>query len=318
MQRPLVAAVLALASVGCFAGGDALTQQLTNRFSVVTVLAFRTLTGTIILLSYIVLTRRRLEADSFRKLLFYAWALVFAATIAMYGFALSNKPLAEVYIITSLMPLIVIAIQLVFQLEKSPIRLAQSLPLLVMFVAVIGPNIYRAIHTPKSEFMWEPLVFASGAALCHAIWTVLAPMVAKDLPETSAEMRMLSMFAVATVALLIASNTDAAHVVELVTRRTAPEFRFVGFAERPDIIRLGVAGALNAVGVLLFVSALTVDSPTNVAPYDYTIPLWGIALGAAIPSHGPVAETELPLGVNLASALAIFLGAVWFYRARRT
>jgi drug/metabolite transporter (DMT)-like permease len=237
----------------------------------------------------------------------------------MYGFALSNKQLAEVYIITSLMPLIVIAIERVFRLGKLPLKSAQYLPLLVMFVAVVGPSIYHALNTPKGEFMWEPLVFASGAAVCHAIWTVLSPIVADDVPEVSTEMRMLSMFVVASAALLILSNTDAAHVAELVTRHTPlPEFRFIGVAEGFDVFRVVLAGALNATGVLLFVTAVTYGGASNVAPYDYTIPLWGVALEGLMPFRGPVAETELPLGLAIASGVAIFSGAVWFSRARRT
>lgn len=127
------------------------------------------------------------------------------------------------------------------------------------------------------------------------------------------------MFVVASAALLILSNTDAAHVAELVTRHTPlPEFRFIGVAEGFDVFRVVLAGALNATGVLLFVTAVTYGGASNVAPYDYTIPLWGVALEGLMPFRGPVAETELPLGLAIASGVAIFSGAVWFSRARRT
>lgn len=308
MNSRLTAALLAVLSVGCFAGIGLFQQRLTSYFSVVTILAFRALAGAFFLGLYVAIFERVTSGTVFRSLLFYAWAAVFACTILLYGFAFSGRSLADVYLISALMPIFVIMIE--WYLNRANFRRILLLPIGVMFICAIIPHGYKVWSGHASLVLSWASFFALLGAACHAVWFVMGRLVARDTQPSSDANRAMYMCLVGAVPLLIASNTDAAFVVEATIRNHFSQPRYFLFAHGWDHMNLLCAALLSAMAVLLAIRAVGFDDPANVAPYQYTIAIWGTALTILFARGAPDNTIDV-LGVMIVSSLAIAAGAVW-------
>jgi drug/metabolite transporter (DMT)-like permease len=310
--QPRLAAALALMSTVFIVSGDWLTARLFKDYSVLTIVSIRALIGTGILSMVVLFVDRTFTTRVLQSLIFYVWSIIWAITLLLYGLAFSNTNLPEVYIISSLMPLVVLGIEgLIF---RRPISTQIIVPSLCLAVVVTIPGAYRIIFGNYQAAFSIGTFFALLAAVSHAFWTVLTRVVENDTPFASPRGRTFYLYLISAVILAILANTNAVQTIEIVVRHSVPEFRVVGFAGADVWAMVIGAAGISTLGVLIFIMALGLDLAANVAPYRYTNVFWGVIFTyfAATPEDTPGITY-----VTTSCGVLLVLGSFWVL-SRRT
>src|SRR3984893_7179534 len=133
--QPRVAAAFALLSVFFFAVSSHLTAALVPNTSVITVMSFRTLVGSLVLLVYVAIFEKKFYFEIFLSAHFWWWTLVFDTTLLLYGLAFAARSVADVLIIAATMPLIVITVEYI--INRASFRRSMLAPVALMFCAAI-------------------------------------------------------------------------------------------------------------------------------------------------------------------------------------
>ena len=321
---PRLAAVLALASFACFAVTGYLTQRAAAHFAIMTVLAFRTIVGSVLLAIFVFTIDRAMTPDAvrvpyrvqwwqlFRSTYFWTWTILFALTVALYGLAVAGTSIANVLLIATFMPLVVLCLEA--YLGRSQFRLGMALPFLWMFVWAMLPHAYNLGHgNIKSVVSWGSL-FAISAAICHAIWAVFGTTVREDTQDAREASRTLWLFVLGGVWLLFMASNEAVQVSEA-ARGHGLEDRILPYLRLDLVGYISGDGLLSAASVLFFILATANDAPGNVAPYQYTLAFWGLVLTLVFERDHPQNTSDVLIMMGVAS-FAILVGAVWLHVKR--
>jgi drug/metabolite transporter (DMT)-like permease len=280
---------------------------------VTTILGFRTLVAAFCLLAYVAIFERRLSTRTLGTVTFWLWTGVFLCTVFLYGFAFVGRPLADVYLVTALMPIFVILIERIYYGRRLRRRLIP--PIAVMFFAATLPHFYKMISGHSALVLSWGTWFALLGAACHAIWIVIGRAVELDSPEASQATRASYMFLMGSMGLLFFANTDAALLIEQSIRGPIFHRSYLYFSYSSDHLNLLFAGLLSALSVLSLIKAISIDGPINIAPYQYTLAIWGAILTFLFASGGPENTSDV-LSIMAVGALIVLLGAVWLHKRR--
>jgi drug/metabolite transporter (DMT)-like permease len=314
MNKRLTVAGLALGSVATFAAIGLYQQRLTAQFTVPTILALRVLLGSVFLAIY-VRFRERFSVTVFWKEGFYIWTAFFLCTILCYGFAFAGQSLADVYLMATLMP--IFAIGLEWCVLKKPFNWSWLPPIALMCGAAMLPNVVKIYNNP-SLVNWYATGFAFLGAAFHASWVVTGRVVQQKVQAFAHQGNaLLQMFLLGGGVLWAAANLDAVAVVDRAIRRRVFEPRFIEYATAAQWGDLAAAGLFSAVSVLLIAKAIKFASATAVAPYQYTLAIWGTLITIFLARPTPE-NTKAVLLLMLACSVVIALGALWLYKRQNS
>ena len=182
-------------------------------------------------------------------------------------------------------------------------------PIGVMIIGTFLPSGYKLFLGQPAFSFSQASILAVPAIVCHSIWLVWARDVREDRPDVSEAMRAFAAFAFGAAVLLVLSSTDHAKVIESTIRGINNiQAEFWPYATVREKFNLFAAGLMSAVAILSIVTALSLDSADNLAPYQYTVAAWGVGI-TFIFQRGSLADDVL---ASLAVAsLVILAGAVW-------
>jgi drug/metabolite transporter (DMT)-like permease len=312
LDRRQTAALLAIASVACFAGTGYFQQGLTAFFSVPVILALRILVGGCLLFLWVV-WHWRFHPEVFFAKLFWIWTFFFITTVIAYGYAFTGRSLADVYLIVAVVPLLVIGLEWAF--DGSSIEAGLWPPIGTMVFFAVLPILYRILFKGlPGPPLWS-LWFALAGAAAHAGWLRYGGAMRKQHPQDNeSALAVMYKFLFSGAVIYLVSIWPAAIKAEehLREKHFGRQFFYQAFPwERRDLL---LAGLCTALTVMLITKALKYDKASRLAPYQNLIAIWGVVIVLFLPTPIPTPPDEI--GIMGFSAVAIAVAAWILYRRR--
>jgi hypothetical protein len=325
MSRRSEAVAFALAAVLFFALMGYGTQRVAEHFSIVSVVGFRTLIGSVVLAIYVAadvfftpagdrVTYFRAWSPLFTSISYVGWTLLFALTAALYGYAVAGTRYQTVLLIAALMPLLVISLE--FATGRKAFEHTFWPPLTLLVLSATIPHLWL-LPLPTEPKFNVAVICSIVAVICHALWIFFGPPIRANTSPATEPPRNLCMFLLAGFALLVIANTDASQTVEILVRREEVPTELLRFSATETRARwLIAAGIFAAISVLSFNFAAEREAPSRLVPYFYMLPVWGLMLTAISDPQNPD-YTFWTWVVWFICALGSIAGTVWFIRVSR-
>jgi len=256
----------------CLAGMDATGKLLVETYPIVEIMAIRFAIFFFIVIVVSVFSEHLTVIRSKATFIQITRSLVLLVEVAVFIFAFSLMPLADVHAIAAIAPLLVILIAGLYLGEVVDVRSWISVALgFVGALIIIRPGL--------GVMSWYSLIPICGAFL-WAVYQVLSRRVAAfDSPETT-------VFYTALVGFIVFGALAPFYWVEPSSKHW---------------VLLVLNGLLGAMGHYLLIKALAFAPASVLQPFSYTLLFWAILIGFVV-------FGDLPDGMTLLGA-AIVLGA---------
>lgn len=264
--------ILSIIAMLCLAGMDATGKLLVETYPIVEIMAIRFAIFFFIVIVVTVFSERLKVIRSKATFIQITRSLVLLVEVAVFIFAFSLMPLADVHAIAAIAPLLVILIAGLYLGEVVDARSWISVALgFVGALIIIRPGL--------GVMSWYSLIPICGAFL-WAVYQVLSRRVAAfDRPETT-------VFYTALVGFIVFGALAPFYWVEPSSKHW---------------VLLVLNGLLGAMGHYLLIKALALAPASVLQPFSYTLLFWAILIGFVV-------FGDLPDGMTLLGA-AIVLGA---------
>jgi drug/metabolite transporter (DMT)-like permease len=198
---------------------------------------------------------------------------VASGLLVTYSFV--TIPLAEVYAIVFLIPVIITILSVIVLREQvGPERWALVIISFLGVLLVVRPG-FRDLELGH--------LTAVGCAICAAVATTLTRMI-------SGRENRIALFLVPTVFTVVASG-----ILMIVVG--------FGWPDWSALLLLIVCGALGGLGFVLQINALTIAPASRIAPTQYTQIVWALILGALFFAEFPDTIALVGLAIVIAAGI---------------
>ncbi len=277
VERIGLGIALAVAGLFCMAVMDACAKLLGAGYAISQVVLVRNALGALLVLLFLAATRGSLASLKPRRpglLLLRSAGNIGAAYLFFSG--LRYLPLADAFAIAFAAPLFITALSVPVLGEHVGLR--RWAAVIFGFVGVL------IVVQPGSDSFQPAALLPLGAALSYALAILVGRKLTRDL-ATPAIMLWPSLVAVAVMALLIPFQWQTPSLPD------AGVFLF-----------MGVIGTL---GMALVTQGYRYAPAAVIAPFDYSVLLWGVIFGWVLWQDVPGANVWLGSGLLIASGLYI-------------
>lgn len=264
-----------LAGVSLFALNDALGKWLVATYSVGELLMFRSLTALILLLPFIRHSGVAPFAAAPRRGLQFARVALSSVEVAMFFLAVAYLPLADVMTFYLAGPIYVTALSAILLREHVGWRRWSAV--LIGFVGVV------IALRPSAATVTVPALIALGGSFFFSLLMV----VTRSLRNTDN--------IVLTSGQIVGTLAFGAIVAPF--GWAAPSLR--------DLALMALFGVVSIVALACINRALKLAPASVVAPFQYTMIVWGIALGYLV--FGDIPDTPTLAGAAIIIAAGLFI-----------
>lgn len=293
--RPVAGIVSLTSGLAFFAVQDAIVKTLVSDYSVLQILAMRSLTAVPLLIAILSLTRGMQGFRTRHPRLHLLRAVFVLFAFLCYYIAVSRLPLVDVVALFSAAPLFITALaRLVLGEAVGPRRWA------AVAVGFIGVLI---MLRPGTDVFDPVAIFGLVAALSYSCSALIARHIGPG--EPSAFMALVT-----TSSFLIVCGLGVV-IVSLVqpafdpTSGIAPIVKPYAVAEGRDLIAMLLLGLVTLSGFMLVPRAYQIAPASVVTPFEYTYLLWALMIGIVFFDETPTTSTLAGAALVVASGIYI-------------
>ena len=293
--RPLAGIVSLTTGLLFFAVQDAMVKTVVADYSVLQILAMRSVTAVPMLVLILVWTRGLAGLRTSRPKWHALRACFVLCAFTCYYTAISRLPFVDVVALFSAAPLFITALARPVLGERIGVRRWAAVA--VGFVGVL------VMLRPGSDVFDPIAVVGLMAALFYSASALIARRMGPG--EPSAFIALVSTssflvgcgFALAVVTLIEPAFESGSRIAPLLRPYTAPDQR--------DFIVLMLLGFVTLSGFMLVPRAYQIAPASVVSPFEYTYLLWALAIGMVFFDETPTATTLLGASLVIASGIYI-------------
>lgn len=275
-DRPLAGVMWMLTGVGLFSINDAIGKWLVLRYPLGELLLIRSAAALVVMMPVIRASGVRAFVTAPRPALQVVRIVLSALEIAMFFWAASYLPLADVSTFYLATPIYVTLLSVVFLAERAPARRAVA-------VAVGFAGVLVALRPSPASFTF-PALIALGGSVCFAV-----VLLTTRLLRHTADMVLIT----------------GQLVTSLLLGAVLAPFGWT-VPSAAGFLLLTLFGVLSVVALACTNRALRRAPASIVVPYQYTMILWAIALGYGLFGDIPDAFTLTGAAVIVAAGCYVF------------
>jgi drug/metabolite transporter (DMT)-like permease len=275
---------------------DIILKHFSDQYSVMQLVLLRGEIAMILILAFLLITRKTIPLVSKKPKLILARGLLGFISYVSYYLAIAAMPLAEVVAITFTMPLFVTAMSAIILREKVGPRRWGA----VVF-GFIGVMI---ILSPSGEFNMLAVALAFTASISYATFTIITRFLsAHDNPLTIA-LNALFIFTIASGIFSLLIMNDL-----IVINSTHPSMAFLGRdwanPDGFDALLIFATGVIAAVGFYCLSKAYCMAEASAIAPFEFTYIIWAVVFGFLFWNEVPGMTTIVGILILISSSLYI-------------